>query len=652
MAITSADIKLMQPERLTDDPDGGGQMTGLEVVDGDINNLFEDVSRVDRTYGSVSLRKAFLKVDTDTKDLYLDAHSIISAQPEDPNVSGLIFSTDDFYDERVDSRQRIESFVIPGPVTGYYLRGNQLQGQQSLICYSPAVNNLDAPDVGETFMLQIGDDESTQQFIKVLDVTESTERFTYQVSGGNIRTFTANQYILQLSAPLARDYPASDPNPRPNNDSEVYSTQPSVSAQYYGTTTLATGATSGDSSVQVAETFAPIIPTASNETPVIDQRPGGYLSQVVPSTDNTIAVSVDPTSGSESQLPTAVVPGTMEVTLSGTQYADKGGVFVNSNGNQGPLEGTTIDYKSGVIAWAVSDSSANLTYQPGALRQQLPNTGQLEIDDTNRSFNYVLSLDPVPAPTAFHASYQYLGKWYTLEDDGSGQLVGDGSGEVNYDTGSVILTLQAQPDASSIIFYRWVEGGIYGQNTDEAFNSTTPATLDLQNGQVVPSSVTVTWTSGGTEQTATDPSGDGAITGDATGTIDYAAGVIELTSGSPPDDGTSWEVEYTHKDESEQTETTSVPDNDTRADIILQTASDINPGSVSFSIDKTIRRTVNDDAGVQLAENLWKERYQLSDNGNGQIISRRRQTEAVGTINYSTGEIVISGTDFLKTRNA
>lgn len=653
MAITSDDIKLMQPERLTDDEDGGGQMTGNAVIDGDINNLFEDISRVNRTYGNVSLRKAFLKVDTASADLYLDAHSILSAQPQDPNVSGLIFTTNDFYDERDAARQRIESFVIQGPVTSLYLRGNQLQGQQTIICYAPRVNNVPAPEIGETFMLLEDDDLSTQQFIKVVDVTQSQETFTYFVSGsGDIRTFKADQYILQLSAELKQDYQAEDPSPRPDNATKIFSTQPAQSAKYYGTTSLAVSAASGASSVQVSETFAPIIPTASSETPVIDQRPGGFLSQVVPSAPGTIDVTVEVEPGNESQLPTAIVPGSITLNAAG-EYTDKGGAFVNDSGNPGNLEGTVIDYRTGVISWAGSQSSSNasLSYRPGALRQQLPNTGKIEIDETNRNFNYVLSLDPPPAPTTFHASYQYLGKWYELEDDGTGTLVGDGSGQVNYDTGSVVLTLQAQPDASSVIFYRWTEGGIYSQEAGEAFSDTSPVHLSLVHGKVVRSSVTITWTAGGTEQTATDALGDGAIGGDATGTIDYAAGTIDITSAEAPDEGTGWTVEYTHKDEADLEATTTVPDNTNQSDIVLQTPADIEPGSVEFSLTKSIKRVVEDEQGVQLSENYRTERHRFTDNGQGQIINRRTNS-AGGTVDYSTGEIVVSGTDFLKIRNS
>ena len=41
MAINAADIKLKGSERLTDNDDGGGRMTGYEIVDGDINKAIE-----------------------------------------------------------------------------------------------------------------------------------------------------------------------------------------------------------------------------------------------------------------------------------------------------------------------------------------------------------------------------------------------------------------------------------------------------------------------------------------------------------------------------------------------------------------------------------------------------------------------------------
>ena len=60
MAITNDDVKLFEGQRLTDEADGGGLVTGREVIDGNANNLFQDISRIDRTVGDVALRKAFI----------------------------------------------------------------------------------------------------------------------------------------------------------------------------------------------------------------------------------------------------------------------------------------------------------------------------------------------------------------------------------------------------------------------------------------------------------------------------------------------------------------------------------------------------------------------------------------------------------------
>ena len=62
MAISETDLKLLKSERMTDFTDGGGKMTGNEVADGIVNNMFNDISQLDRTYGRVSLRKVYMGV--------------------------------------------------------------------------------------------------------------------------------------------------------------------------------------------------------------------------------------------------------------------------------------------------------------------------------------------------------------------------------------------------------------------------------------------------------------------------------------------------------------------------------------------------------------------------------------------------------------
>ena len=134
MSIKNDDIKLIESPRLIDEDDGGGRVTGNEVTDGAVNNLFQDISRIDRTIGDVALIKAFIVISVNNNDEYLGGHVILTEAPKAPNVSALLFNTDDQTDERLSARNRIESYVVSGIVASFELLGNQYAGQRNMVC--------------------------------------------------------------------------------------------------------------------------------------------------------------------------------------------------------------------------------------------------------------------------------------------------------------------------------------------------------------------------------------------------------------------------------------------------------------------------------------------------------------------------------------
>ena len=69
MAINNNDIKLFESQRLSNEVDGEGRVIGREVIDGNVNNLFQDISRIERAVGDVALRKAFVGISTDTYEI-------------------------------------------------------------------------------------------------------------------------------------------------------------------------------------------------------------------------------------------------------------------------------------------------------------------------------------------------------------------------------------------------------------------------------------------------------------------------------------------------------------------------------------------------------------------------------------------------------
>ncbi len=110
MAIETKDLVIYKSERLTDNSDGGGKYSGVVVQDGISNNLFNDVSEMDRTMGDVSMRKVFPAVTTEDTDLLMGATVFVSELPEDPNVSALLFSTKNWTDERQSAQNRVENY--------------------------------------------------------------------------------------------------------------------------------------------------------------------------------------------------------------------------------------------------------------------------------------------------------------------------------------------------------------------------------------------------------------------------------------------------------------------------------------------------------------------------------------------------------------
>ena len=107
-------MKLFENRCLSDEEDGGGRVTGREVIDGNVNNLFQDISRIDRTVGDVAQRKAFIGISNDNNDTWLGSHLILIEPPKDKNVSVLLFNTDSQTDERINARDRIEGYVVRG----------------------------------------------------------------------------------------------------------------------------------------------------------------------------------------------------------------------------------------------------------------------------------------------------------------------------------------------------------------------------------------------------------------------------------------------------------------------------------------------------------------------------------------------------------
>jgi hypothetical protein len=566
MTISEHDLKLLKSERMTDFADGGGKMTAVEVVDGQVNNLYNDISQLDRTYGRVSLRKAYAAVQTANTDTYLGAHIILTDPPDDPAVNVTLFTTESWTDERTAARDRIESYSIAGPETQWILYGDHVVGQKLLMLYSlPNAQSFTVPtiaptpDIGDILLLSVEKTgyAANQQFVRITKIV-SRETLQFTDANGN---FYKDVITIEISNALRYTFSGAAPDRYVRSRNDALSsptlfrnTSVADAAEYYGVKKVLAAVDISDTQIEIGSPYGALVPSAQAETPLVDIaanliRPNYVQSGTEAlSASATLSGSAAPDYAARLFLGRGFLPGSLALTIAGTAYKDdSNGNIVLSNGTAGAYGGF-VDYAAGAItltktaSWSVSVSA---TATPAVAVYANAGTSFIPISINNRGFSYVNTLNPKPTPGSLIVDYKALDKWYRLYDDGLGHLRGIvdgiGSGTVNYATGSVSVTFSALPDVDSSVIYAWSTPTDYAIETLSLGNGLVPMpdfTLTLvatdtdSDYQIDYSTIVITWTNSGAK-TATCAA-DGTLSGDATGRVALkrgADGLPELSNG-------------------------------------------------------------------------------------------------------------------------
>ncbi len=648
MAINREDVKLYESQRLTDENDGGGRATGNEVTDGTINNLFKDISRLDRTVGDVSLRKAFVGVNTNNQDDYLGAHAIIVDPPLDSNVHVVMFDAGSESDERSDAQQRIESYVVRGASAQWDLMGNQYEGQRQIVGVQREESTI--PEVGEVYLL---DDTASgnEQYVRITEVTESTQSFTVLI-GSSLVDFERRRLDLEISAPLDFTFPGGEVRPEgvSSPHADVFATEVADAARYWGVTRSVDDVNSGDLGVKVDSIYSNLVPSAQAESPIIDQNFENAKKDVREGrtsdyNENITAVYIEPTQ-IRTVLNRPAVRGSVAITLGSSTYADDGsGTLTRSSGNY-PVPVLTIDYATGEIYGTRTTGSTSIgatstgtaAYRPGGVYSGKPVTLSVPVELSNRGYNWVQSFaNAKPRPGTMRVSYMALGKWYTIEDDGSGVMSGVGTGSVSFITGTTTVTLEALPDVDSALLWSY----IVDQADDVAEISGSFPTaggsvkIDFETG-AAPGSVVVTIISGGVSQTLDDTAVVGELAGYGEGIVDYAAGYLEFAPTTVPDDATQITVDYDYAANSQMVIASPSYTNGTISGTIPNAP--LEPGSISIVTAAAYQ------SGYYGGSTMRNKTF--ADDGAGGF--RRTKNDyyyggyvVAGTINYATGDFSV-----------
>lgn len=649
MAILDGDIKVLKSAVLDDVPEGGGMATGAAVVDGVSNNLFPDISELDRTYGRIALRKVFPGVLTDNVDGYYGAHVIVAKPPDDPKVSATLFTTKSWSDTRTAAQAKLESYLALGAETRFVIYGGHLAGQRSVQVYCR--NDVPSPGIGDVIVLVQRDAPANYQYVRI---TRIVSRLVNQVFTDQQGDYTRDVLVLEISDPLRLAFSAAAPSRYSadvsNPPTRIYSTFAADATSYYGIAALAEAADLGDLTLRAASIYSQLVPSALSEAPIVDARCTSDRETIVPITGASalsISTSMDTGAGeiATRYFGSGIARGSVSLSAGGATLVDDGnGRIVASGGFTG-----TVDYASGAVSLARAtpyNGSVTGTASPAAAIAAAGHTESTPIGVGNRGYNYVKSLLPVPAPGSISVDYMALGKWYRLYDNGAGGIIGDegiGTGTIDYATGSLIVTLGALPDVNTEIIFAWGTPAHYESHVGSSVFTAPTIAIDIPDGALEPGQLSITYTAGGATKTITDNSA-GGLTGDGTGTVNYATGKVRMVPSLLPDGATSVGVSY------KQGQTATELHAAAGALTNFTLADPVEPKSLTLRYHDAaggVYTLVDNGVGVLALQSSDLTAARLNGSGINATGSSSQASLSVssgisGTINYATGAVALS----------
>lgn len=583
MPIETNNLVLYKSERSTDTSDGGGKYSGQIVVDGESNNLFPDVSELDRTVGRVSLRKIYAAVNNNDTESLMGSTVFISKNPDDPNVSALLFSTKSHTDTRDAAQNRLENYLAKGAQAVGSLLDVAYSGMKSIqVCMTlKEVEN----SVGDTIVL-VANEGAVNEFAQYVRLTKVETRSAFIRINDKEIEFKIATYSFQDS--LLRDFVGVTAAQWYNSIKSATAIRDTIIAdagRYYASSDLANDVAVGSFTVQAQSIFKQLIPSSQTETPLLDLNAVSENSALVAGNSGTITTqfTTNVNTAQSLYIGSSVMPASVSFTLFGQAITDNGGTLRTATGTQVG----TIDYQTGQIIWTNAIGSGlatiNITFTPASAPVQPFESYALPVTGANQSTNWTGVLVPIPSPGALSISFMSQGKFYVLKDNGTGRLVAAnesiGSGSINYQTGSWLLTTGALPDVGTPILLQW---GSPITTFARADLSVSPAGVDFQlfhNGIV---SLTATWLLNGETKTATVNSA-GQFTGDATGFMTFNTGKGRLIPNKLPQKNTVFTLTYNYGEGKLQTKT-ATPDANNKLLFTIGTGSAIQPSSVGLEI--------------------------------------------------------------------
>lgn len=515
MAITQNDLEILKSEVMNDTDEGGGLPTAEAVVDGVSNNLFPDVSDIDRLLGRVRLRKVSLAVKTANAELLQAARLLFTELPENPNISVFAFKATDFADRRSDAQNKIESYLAFGTKWAGHLLETQLAGQRVIQISLDTKDPI--PSVSQPLVLVQNEGQSDEfyQYIRPLKIETTERRFQRNADTTVVRTIATIEFGDTLNKTFnGLTVQEFYQNANTSRRAILREARVADAAKYYSASKLAEPVTAMQTrQVRLNSIYTQVVPSTQVETPILQRDPANQVATQARG-DGVISInqSVNVATNTAFSLPSGVSVGTLSMSVGGLTLTDHDGELVNGQG----VAYASIRYGVGQITWYDNAPSGQHaitgSYKPASEFVRVAQTDYQVVDD-NAGYNYVRELGAEPVPNSLKITYTVGGNNYLVHDDGRGNLIDDdGNGRGTVQGKTVLLTTAAIPDAASYIIYSF---GVDLDTVKYGEQALAPAYHAAIIEDEVVGDITITW---GENKTAT--MSDGVITGDATGTYD------------------------------------------------------------------------------------------------------------------------------------
>ena len=391
MAITTDDVKILKSENMSNTEQGGGRMTVIELIDGQVNDVFPSISTIDTVYGSSEHYKMFLAVTSENTDIFQEAFIALVKKPTNPKVEFILFSTGSHIDHNDESKNYIENYVTAGIKMPMELLGNQVKGQRVLLAYQFLTDPL--PDVGQIITL-VEDEEgdNIQEYVRITNITSEERTFNLESCG----EFKSRVLTLDISAPLQNTFHGDGISCNTvSANAFIRSTNTVASAKYYGISQLIEPVNAGYSILKIDSIFASIVPATQKEVALTDQ-----------------------------------------------------------SASLGKKNNILLGYAKMVFGYISHTVNADLISSAITVKK--------DIIEGTRTYSHVITLNPLPMPTSVSINFMSGGKWYSITEDVSGTLAGNGDGSINHETGTISFTLAVLPDLNTKLIITY-------QNVNEFF---------------------------------------------------------------------------------------------------------------------------------------------------------------------------------------